>query len=243
MSGINSLVLSVPRLEICVPERAAFEVALRHLAGHPAITVRQCHLWESSARAIILTGTSFGQVQPECFPHSGAPELAPELSSTDLSLPHCVIPSLQHAPDDLETSSSVQDLSMLIKKRIVETHSGELPVGSGVVLRVDPRRHTVYHHADWVVFTPTTRVQGLPLSAHTINAYLALRGALLAYMHQVTSPYHDAMACPLLPSSSTKMACEQMRVAYDTLAYLTLIGQNGTELQQQHQRLMSELLE
>jgi O-acetyl-ADP-ribose deacetylase (regulator of RNase III) len=99
---------------------------------------------------------------------------------------------------------------------IAEQFYGELPVGMAVVVEVPARRFP------FVVAAPTMRIPGDV--SRTINAYLAMRAALVAVLR------HNAAAgrtirtiaipglCTGVGGMSPTRAARQMRAAYDNVA-------------------------
>jgi O-acetyl-ADP-ribose deacetylase (regulator of RNase III) len=98
---------------------------------------------------------------------------------------------------------------------IAEHCMGELPVGMALVVEVPARR---FPH---VVAAPTMRIPGS--IAGTINAYLAMRGALVAVSRHNASAITPirTIAVPGLGTGvgglTATEAAEQMRVAYDNV--------------------------
>src|SRR5262249_35074467 len=92
---------------------------------------------------------------------------------------------------------------------------GELPVGAALIVKVSARRWP------YVVAAPTMRIPGNV--ARTINAYLAMRAALVAVLKQNSSEPARirSMAIPGLCTGVGGMryedASEQMRAAYDNV--------------------------
>lgn len=98
---------------------------------------------------------------------------------------------------------------------IAEICLGELPVGMGLVVEVPARRFP------YVVAAPTMRVPDSV--AGTINAYLAMRGALVAVLRYNAGSSRPirTLAVPGLGTGvgglSAAAAAEQMRAAYDNI--------------------------
>jgi O-acetyl-ADP-ribose deacetylase (regulator of RNase III) len=98
---------------------------------------------------------------------------------------------------------------------IAEQFFGELPVGAAVVVKLDS------HRWPFVVAAPTMRTPGNV--ARTINAYLAMRAALIAVLRHNASggPPIRSLAVPGLCTGvggmSYTLASEQMRTAYDNV--------------------------
>lgn len=98
---------------------------------------------------------------------------------------------------------------------IAEQFLGELPVGMAVVVEVPARRFPL------IVAAPTMRTPGNV--AGTINAYLAMRAALVAVLHHNASGRRITrhLAVPGLCTGVGGMpfgeAAQQMRAAYDNV--------------------------
>lgn len=113
------------------------------------------------------------------------------------------------------------DLEAGLRKRIVEKHFGELPVGQAAVL---PTGHA---RIPYLVSAPTMRVPGS--IAKTLNVYLAFRAALIAVLeHNAQEP--SSIETLLVPGLGTgigevpfERAARQMRAAYDAI----IGGQGG----------------
>jgi O-acetyl-ADP-ribose deacetylase (regulator of RNase III) len=102
-----------------------------------------------------------------------------------------------------------------VRSAVAERFLGELPVGTALVVETSSRR------CPFVVAAPTMRVAGSVVG--TINAYLAMRAALVAVvMHNKTAarPIHS-LAVPGLCTGVGGMhaaeAAGQMRAAYDSV--------------------------
>ncbi len=102
-----------------------------------------------------------------------------------------------------------------LRSAIAEQFLGELPVGAALVVELPGRRFP------FVVAAPTMRVPGNV--AGTINAYLAMRAALVAVLRYNAArggPIHS-LAVPGLATGVGGMgpgeAAEQMRTAYDSV--------------------------
>ncbi len=98
---------------------------------------------------------------------------------------------------------------------IAEHHFGELPVGAAVVVELST------HRFPFLVAAPTMRIPGSV--AGSINAYLAMRAALVAVLRYNASGSRPirSLAVPGLGTGVGGMgydeAAEQMRVAYDSV--------------------------
>lgn len=97
-----------------------------------------------------------------------------------------------------------------VQSAIIDKWRGEIPVGAAIVLPTPQNQKFKY-----LCYAPTMRV---PMNvATTINAYLAMRGALVE-----CSKYPDikTIAVPMLCRGVGRMACKdiltQIRHAYDT---------------------------
>lgn len=103
-----------------------------------------------------------------------------------------------------------------VQARVDDRYYGEIPIGSATVIEMKTRR---FPH---LVVAPTMRVPGEDL-AGTINAYLAMRAALIAVLdHNRPSPGRIAtLAVPGLGTGVGGMHCDesalQMRAAYDMI--------------------------
>jgi O-acetyl-ADP-ribose deacetylase (regulator of RNase III) len=92
---------------------------------------------------------------------------------------------------------------------------GELPVGVALVLQL-PRPRT-----PWLVVAPTMRVPGN--AANTLNAYLAMRAALVAVTRHNERSEKKIMRlaipglCTGVGGMSPAVSAMQMRAAYDTI--------------------------
>jgi O-acetyl-ADP-ribose deacetylase (regulator of RNase III) len=102
-----------------------------------------------------------------------------------------------------------------VMARIADEFLGELPVGMAVVVEMTSRRFP------FLVVAPTMRIQGRV--GGTINAYLALRAALVAVsLHNCSNPRRiGSLAVPGLCTGvggmSPEHAAVQMRSAYDSV--------------------------
>lgn len=118
-----------------------------------------------------------------------------------------------------------------VKRAIAADFCGELPVGSCIAVRADHPRHT------HLLYAPTMRVA--EDVAHSINAYLAMRAALLCARRSGITE----MACPLLCTGAGNMpvakACAQMRAAWDTLfePNESLVGGDWQTFHAHHRKL------
>lgn len=98
---------------------------------------------------------------------------------------------------------------------IAEQWFGELPVGAALIVKLSSRR------MPFVVAAPTMRIPGNV--GETINAYLAMRAALIAVLRHNTTggPSIRSLAVPGLCAGVGGMgyekASEQMRTAYDSV--------------------------
>lgn len=98
---------------------------------------------------------------------------------------------------------------------IADEYLGELPVGAGLVVEVGSGRFS------FVVAAPTMRIPGSV--EHTINAYLAMRAALVAVVkHNVSGGRRiGSLAIPGLGTGvggiPRREAAMQMRTAYDNI--------------------------
>jgi len=75
-----------------------------------------------------------------------------------------------------------------VQRRIVEAHHGELPVGAAEIVSTDDVRWP------WLIAAPTMRAP--ELVGNTLNAYLALRAALLA-IRQHPQTIRSVVCCGL----------------------------------------------
>jgi O-acetyl-ADP-ribose deacetylase (regulator of RNase III) len=102
-----------------------------------------------------------------------------------------------------------------IMKRIADQFLGELPVGMAIVVPTEDTR------TRYVIAAPTMRVPGHV--ANTLNAYLAMRSALVAvYKHNLDNRTPiKRIAVPGLCTGVGRMSCtvsaNQMRAAYDNV--------------------------
>lgn len=102
------------------------------------------------------------------------------------------------------------DLPERLQELLRRDHAGELPVGQAVVVET--------HASDipWLVSAPTMRVPA-DVSG-TVNAYLALRAALLAVRRHAGEPPIRSLLCPGLCTSVGRMpparAARQMAQAW-----------------------------
>ncbi|MCB9583467.1 MAG: macro domain-containing protein [Polyangiaceae bacterium] len=126
-----------------------------------------------------------------------------------------------------------------VQARILERHHGELPVGAAEIVPT--------HHARWpfLVVAPTMRV---PESvAHTLNAYLSFRAALLAVLrHNAANPAAQirSMVVPGLGTGigamDARRCAAQMRIAFDHVSKPPRIP-SFRMIHDLHQRLRSAL--
>jgi len=97
---------------------------------------------------------------------------------------------------------------------IAEQFFGELPVGAALVVELSARRFP------FVVAAPTMRIPGSVVG--TINAYLAMRAALVAVLRHNEGRAIRSLAVPGLCTGVGGMhpaeAAGQMRAAYDNVA-------------------------
>jgi O-acetyl-ADP-ribose deacetylase (regulator of RNase III) len=113
--------------------------------------------------------------------------------------------------DDFHGGAAQQALTAAI----AEQFFGELPVGVALVVELPGRRFR------FVVAAPTMRIPGNV--AGTINAYLAMRAALIAVIRHNASGRSmiRSLAVPGLCTGVGRMPCEraseQMRVAYESV--------------------------
>ncbi len=116
---------------------------------------------------------------------------------------------IDKAIDDLHEGAAQR----AIGAAIAETFLGELPVGMGLVVELPGRRFP------FVVAAPTMRVPGPVM--RTLNAYLAMRGALVAVLRHNASGRRPirTVAVPGLGTGVGGMAfgdaARQMRAAWD----------------------------
>lgn len=104
-----------------------------------------------------------------------------------------------------------------VQRVILERHHGELPVGAAEVV---PTSHPRWRH---LVVAPTMRV---PESvAHTVNAYLAFRAALLAVHRHNGNVEVSPIRSLLVPGLGTgigamaaRRCAAQMRLAFDQVS-------------------------
>ena len=116
-----------------------------------------------------------------------------------------------------------------VQEAIVARHHGELPVGSAEVVPTG--------HAKWryLVVAPTMRVP--EAVAHTANAYLAFRAALLA-VRRFNETSADKIESLLVPGLATgigamsyRTCALQMRLAYEQVKQPARIPRPGVVLQ------------
>jgi hypothetical protein len=224
----------LPRIELCVVDKESLRTASDYFAGNMYFTVRECSIKDAAARVILLPGNSFGV----------------------MTLPPP--PAALGAADSGSTTTKNNNIEELVRHQIAKSYAGELPVGSSVVVRL-PEDHPTQ---DWLVYAPITRLgnssnkdrdhEAYSAIMHmheeayrthvTTNAYSAFRGALLAYMEKVITPYASVVACPLFCSESegsAEVACRQMREAYNTLLTYSLVGQDMQYYNRHHLKLIS----
>jgi len=80
------------------------------------------------------------------------------------------------------------DLQERLQALLRAEHAGELPVGQAVIVE------TVATDIPWLISAPTMRV---PMDVSgTVNAYLALRAALLAVRRHAGDPRIETVLCP-----------------------------------------------
>lgn len=129
-----------------------------------------------------------------------------------------------------------QRIERVVKDRVRALHAGELHVGAAVAVRV-PGQHPSH---DWLVYAPTMRVAEV-LPPASINAYLAMRAAILACVQAV--PDCPLLACPLFCTGAGGMpvskACRQMMEAYDTVMTGKLVGRDWRAYHQHHRLLLA----
>jgi O-acetyl-ADP-ribose deacetylase (regulator of RNase III) len=120
-----------------------------------------------------------------------------------------------------------------LKRVLAAGWSGELPVGQAVVVETTHPQHT------HLVYAPTMRVP--QDCSETANAYLALRGALLACAkHPEISG--TVVCTPLLCTGAGSMpvakACRQMAEAFNSLAIDLFSHTSDWPLYHRHHRLL-----
>lgn len=102
------------------------------------------------------------------------------------------------------------DVQERLQDLLRKEHAGELPVGQAVIVE------TYATDIPWLVSAPTMRVPA-DVSA-TVNAYLALRAALLAVRRHDKQPRIESVLCPGLCTSVGRMpparAARQMAHAW-----------------------------
>lgn len=102
------------------------------------------------------------------------------------------------------------DLQERLQALLRSEHAGELPVGQAVVVE------TFTRDIPWLVSSPTMRVPANV--AETVNAYLALRAALLAVRRHTGEPRIETVLCPGLCTALGRMpphrAARQMAQAW-----------------------------
>jgi O-acetyl-ADP-ribose deacetylase (regulator of RNase III) len=102
-----------------------------------------------------------------------------------------------------------------VKEQLAAQHFGELPVGAASVIPMSDRRFP------FLIYAPTMRVPSNV--AGTVNAYLAMRAALIAVL-QFAGPEGRTIRSVAVPGLCTgigqmpyRTAAEQMRAAYDNI--------------------------
>jgi O-acetyl-ADP-ribose deacetylase (regulator of RNase III) len=126
-----------------------------------------------------------------------------------------------------------------VQRRIVEEHHGELPVGAAELL---PTGHPRW---PFLIVAPTMRV---PESvAHTLNAYLAFRAALLAVSKHNRSSPEQTIRSIVVPGLGTgigamdaRRCAAQMRIALDHVTKPPRIP-SFSMIQEVHHRLRSAM--
>lgn len=102
------------------------------------------------------------------------------------------------------------DLQERLQAHLRAEHAGELPVGQAVLVE------TYASDIPWLISAPTMRVPA-DVSG-TVNAYLALRAALLAVRRHVGEPGIETVLCPGLGTAVGRMpparAARQMAHAW-----------------------------
>jgi len=102
------------------------------------------------------------------------------------------------------------DLQERLQALLRAEHAGELPVGQAVIVE------TLASDIPWLVSAPTMRVPA-DISG-TVNAYLALRAALLVVRRHALEPRIETVLCPGLGTAVGRMpparAARQMAQAW-----------------------------
>jgi O-acetyl-ADP-ribose deacetylase (regulator of RNase III) len=102
------------------------------------------------------------------------------------------------------------DLQERLQELLRKEHAGELPVGQAVIVE------TYASDIPWLVSAPTMRVPGDV--SQTVNAYLALRAALLAVQRHELEPRIEAVLAPGFCTAVGRMpperAARQMAMAW-----------------------------
>lgn len=93
------------------------------------------------------------------------------------------------------------ELSERLRALLRAEHAGELPVGQAVIVE------TGATDVPWLVSAPTMRVPA-DISG-TVNAYLAMRAALLAVRRHVQEPRIETLLCPGLGTAVGRMPPER----------------------------------
>ncbi|MCB9744169.1 MAG: macro domain-containing protein [Alphaproteobacteria bacterium] len=123
-----------------------------------------------------------------------------------------------------------------LQARIMERHHGELPVGQATLV---PTEHP---RVPWLVSAPTMRV---PMDvSQTVNAYLALRAALLAVdAANAEGAGIHTLLCPGLGAAVGRMPAQvaalQMRAAWEAWKQPVPIQRNPGRLRELHWRLIA----
>ena len=93
------------------------------------------------------------------------------------------------------------DVQERLQDLLRKEHAGELPVGQAVIIE------TYAADITWLVSAPTMRVPADV--SDTVNAYLALRAALLAIRNHSGEPRIESVLCPGLCTSVGRMPAER----------------------------------
>ncbi len=119
-----------------------------------------------------------------------------------------------------------------VKQYINYFHMGELPVGQSILI---PTSHPFHKN---LIYTPTMRVA--EDVSHTLNAYLAFRGALIIMLNNNINSASTPLFCTGAGCMDIKKACEQMKEAFNSVTSGNLI--NGDwKLYHSHHRYLQKL--
>jgi O-acetyl-ADP-ribose deacetylase (regulator of RNase III) len=207
--------MNLPIVELCVPNASNYDIANTIFGDHPGFIVKNTGIVEAEARVIVSPGNSFGEMN----------------GGVDGTI-----------NTHLSAYSTYHRMDWYVQSSINERFAGELPVGSHVIISVidHPKR-------EWLIYTPTMRVAEEVSTG--INAYLAFRSALLGAIDMNKIDKSDKkdfelIACPLFCTGAGSMnihtACKQMREAYDSIKYGSLIKKDW-QVYHTHHRMLKAL--